>query len=1190
MQKVKNTIIWLVNLYVKIRPTTNFWTIAKIYFVFLFQQLGAKFEFLPNLFNGISSSLENEVLKYFFKFLASFCALEISNWVLIIVTILFLIMAFLHYQEKKGVNVSEEVLESIQEIKADTSEIKNTQTAGIKNWGVWEKSSSFVTSYIRNAKINEIITQIQSEVIIEKNAIRIVGLSGLGKTRLVYEALKDQETIKPCVLYCDVSQHLASLKQQLEINYNNKRNIIIADNCSFETHKDLIEIISRTDSKLSLITIDFEPQVSGNNKVILVDNKMFIDVTESILNQRYLGYLDSREIKRIANFADGFPQMAVLFAEASLSENGDLSNFLDEDVLKKLVWGRVEKDSEAFMVLKTCSIFLSLGMKEGSESEGKYVAEKICKISWEKFYRACTFFIQRGIIEPRGNRIVVKPPPLAVSLAGAWWKEFPSSEIQTLLEEVTKHNLSQQMCDRLAMLGHIEEAKEVVAKLCGDNGFFRNAEVLNSDLGSRLFRSLVEANPEVTLNVLVHIYAGKPKEFLFKVDKGRRNLIWSLEKLCFNKNTFSLAAKLLLAFAVSENEKWSNNATSQFLQLFRLRLAGTAASLKDRIEIIKFGLSQTDNDYKKICIEAMGRGLIVGGFQRMMGAENRGIEKPFEDNVPFKSEVIEYWDYIVNTLTEIILNNDINKEIAKAELIKGLPSIVKEGESELIISSLNRIIQTNGTNWPEALSNIELILQRGFINDSERDILNDLKVKLTPKDLLGRFSQIIAKPVWELLVKDQDGNYIDKQKIKAEEFAVELIQTDINIDELYPYFYKGELLQGANFGRKLAELITDPYDFTSKSIVALKSITKGERNPEVLGGFFSGLKDRKIIRDLMEVIMKEEEICEYSYYLTRASNPQFEDIVNLFPLFEREKHKAEVFLTFKYGRALDNLNTDEVKIIGKKLAENGIDGKWVALALTSQYCTLNEQKFGEFVPFLKEIISSENLLIFDGKRIIDGYTWQVTNERLLKINYDKIFLATILGHIVEFCSEKSFNYSNDVYLKNLLLSVFDSHFEDAWPIISKGLIDTPYSYLHLKFLLGSQNGNWGNDGVLFRNANGFPIMLAWCKANKSIAAERLIEMVPIEIEIDGKIDWHPLTKSLIDEFGENEAFLSRLGNNMASYGVTGSSVPYLTSIKILLGKLLDHPSLKVREWAAKNVSYYEKLIKEERNLEIERDL
>ena len=100
-------------------------------------------------------------------------------------------------------------------------------------------------------------------------------------------------------------------------------------------------------------------------------------------------------------------------------------------------------------------------------------------------------------------------------------------------------------------------------------------------------------------------------------------------------------------------------------------------------------------------------------------------------------------------------------------------------------------------------------------------------------------------------------------------------------------------------------------------------------------------------------------------------------------------------------------------------------------------------------------------------------------------------------------------------------------------------------------------------------------------------------MVPIyDYDIGNVIKpiWHPFTRKLIDEFGDDEAFLKDLGANMETYSWTGSIVPLLQDEKQIMEQLTDHKFEKVRIWANKKLQYINEAIRQESNFDVERHL
>lgn len=62
--------------------------------------------------------------------------------------------------------------------------------------------------------------------------------------------------------------------------------------------------------------------------------------------------------------------------------------------------------------------------------------------------------------------------------------------------------------------------------------------MINTEVGSRLFRSFVEVVPQTVANCLYSALGNKTVIDLYGIVEGRRNLVWTIEKLCFDPITF----------------------------------------------------------------------------------------------------------------------------------------------------------------------------------------------------------------------------------------------------------------------------------------------------------------------------------------------------------------------------------------------------------------------------------------------------------------------------------------------------------------------------------------------------------------------------------------------------------------------------------------------------------------------------
>ncbi|MDE0092495.1 MAG: hypothetical protein OXN83_04325, partial [Oligoflexia bacterium] len=111
-------------------------------------------------------------------------------------------------------------------------------------------------------------------------------------------------------------------------------------------------------------------------------------------------------------------------------------------------WGMDKPDPTAEKVIKTCSLFDTIGFTDewkkdiifssnplrGVE-EAKYIA-KICDISYEKFYQKVQYFKRKKIIQQYGRFIQVRPKPLASWLVKELVLETPHKTIIKWLSDM----------------------------------------------------------------------------------------------------------------------------------------------------------------------------------------------------------------------------------------------------------------------------------------------------------------------------------------------------------------------------------------------------------------------------------------------------------------------------------------------------------------------------------------------------------------------------------------------------------------------------------------------------------------------------------------------------------------------------------------------------------------------------------
>lgn len=237
--------------------------------------------------------------------------------------------------------------------------------------------------------------------------------------------------------------------------------------------------------------------------------------------------------------------------------------------------------------------------------------------------------------------------------------------------------LTHSFADQFRLMGHNDKVKEMLNNLLGEDSPFGNAEMINTNLGSRLFRSFAEVNPVAVVDCLWNALGGMTIESLYRIDEGRRNLVWTLDKLCFDKRCFMKAAKLMMLLGIAENEDIANNAKNQFMGLFPVYLPATEVSLDERLEFLKE--ISAINDYKIMALDAIGRALNTHDFMLLGGAEKQGLKelKPYHPKE--KEEIIRYITGCLNLLVSIQSSSEVYGERCREIMCDDFARLCKFG-------------------------------------------------------------------------------------------------------------------------------------------------------------------------------------------------------------------------------------------------------------------------------------------------------------------------------------------------------------------------------------------------------------------------------------------------------------------------------------------------------------------------------
>jgi hypothetical protein len=1089
--------------------------------------------------------------------------------------------------------------------------VLETQKSKFSPFIVWNELNELLKKpkagkFIESEKFEEIKSNILN--IKNESPIRILGLSGLGKTRIVFEIFRPENDNNDSLLFANRLLYVNCNDYQEKINFveliskiakNKKDSILLADNCDLETHR----LIARNLKDLAFISIDSNPEenltTEGINYIIIGKNDLSNVVTEIVDND--FQEVGKENIEKIKEFSQGIPLMAVLLADSISNGERFVGKLNDKELLDKLL-GTKGKEQEWRSILKSCSMFSYIGFEKEAAIQYKFIAtnENITISNNSQQVRLSTFldvinhFKEREIFEKQGRFLSIRPLPLAMALAVEWLESCSSERLLQVISDISnlaepdRKLLINSLSDQMKYLGYNDRAVEIVEKIVGPESPFDNAEVLNTELGSRLFRSFVEVNPVAVAENFKRIFYNKTTQDLYQIIEGRRNLVWILEKLCFDKRTFSSSSKILLNFAVAENETWANNATGQFLQLFNTHLAGTEADLNERWSIIDWALNQGGKHYA-LAINAMQKGLNFGHFNRMGGAEQQGTKRLIDNN-PTWHEIQVYWNNILNKLFEIIQLENEYSDIASETIANNTRTIFRVKMGDLILPHLVKISEFKKNDWDNGLRGLKHTVkyEKKSISETQLEQIENLIEKLTKRDFVTRY--ITLSTCYYL---DRDETYSSaKLTSKIIEFADEYIKSDISWEDTLPQLYKNQRVNSYLFGKRIFELLKEDKSkidhFLNLSLKIISEIPEKERNLSTLGGFVtSSTVDVK--KEFYSNLFHSKEFSNLLFYFIPIDVSGYDHFDLLFKLIDAQICNLSNFYSFGYSNALSTVSLNQLIIFSEQLFAYGDEGYELVFDLFYDLGYGDEVKKASLLPMLKKCIVK---LGFSRKfqRQLDDYKWSETVSSIIS-NPDEVAFAKFVNRSIIDSITWENSYHLDYSIQNIYGILLRIHFNSIWNELSDALlsIDNEYvKFYSLKDILGSSiGGSGGRKGILFEG--DIESIFVWCEKNKPLAASRLAELVPIfENNNSDYSQWNPLALRLLNEYGEIEEVLSNLSSNMGTYFWAGSVVPFLESKQQLFQQIHNHKIEEVRAWANLNIEYLAKDIEREKDRDAER--
>lgn len=1015
------------------------------------------------------------------------------------------------------------------------------------------KSSDFNSPFIVVDTIKKIIVKLRENLVLKNEPQRLLGPIKSGRTRIARELFRkiDSEVKRDdCldkVLFYDLDdEKYSSIETSIiKISELNQEHVVIIDNCSIRNHKRICDDL--LDTNIRILTIG-EIDDGCKYSTIQIDKNCIDSIVKEIVNTRAKGS-DANSIIQKSN--QDISQAIILSKQYKKTPEILSDNYLDK-WMKVIGTDLVEKG--ALEILEELSLFTHVGYISGFKEQSDFIINNLSKtIEYNDYKKIITLLASKNLVRITGDFIIIDA--FISEFAENRIKKFNHKSITDYVKTLVRYKLSRAYGERLIELSKSISIGSVIELLTCENGIVRSYDFINSNGGACILMSLSEVAPTEIMNALNNAFKDKTNEELVEFVKGRRYLVWALERLCFRNETFNDAAILIYKLAKSENENFGNNTISQFNQLFQVYLSGTESDLVTRLALLK-ELNNTDTD-KRIIINAIKRGLFAGGWTRDGGADiQAGIK--LVDNRPEKEERISYWHELISLLIEI------NTEEANKVLIDCFYNQFRNGNRETIFKAIETIIKREGNINKELRQNLFTLIGSKDVINEDINIVKELINKYNDESISTQFKNYLSEaPI--LYKLNKDGKSYDESEQLAREFVKTLLDDDSWCSEI-GILVSGEQRQTYSFGHELSEHKKNFNVLIDSVIKALKETTLDMQNNSLLEGYLFGLGDQDYIRTIIDQFLIVPEIEHHTIRLTRLLDITKEDLEKLYTIIEKNPQYTFEMQFLK----LDSLSNENVILFFKWLKNIEGNGWFVCFDVCERLIRTDKQRIIELKDCVKCLILKEGILRSEYFSSYLGYTY-IDLIKMYSGNFklDETIVSFLSKEILLATSEISTYNSN---LKDVLEILFLNYWDQSWPIIGNEMLNDDFiGYFDLKELLTEFNQY--DDNKLLIWMNKYPVK----------APQIIIHLIGFEVPEN---EWSPFVIEMLKRYGTNDIFLVELSAVLHSWFTLGSVIPLLNGRKELVSKLLSFDEKEVVDFANMEIKRFDAEIAIEKRREI----
>jgi len=1013
-------------------------------------------------------------------------------------------------------------------------------------------------------------------------SIRIIGLSGVGKTRFVQALFDERIGFSPLnpyqVFYADLSNTPTPNPQELieQLIKSNKPSIVVLDNCSSQMHNDLTRTYINKCFSINLITVEYDVRddIPEDTEVYRIDPASNEIIAELLLTRH--PNINKSNAQIIAEHSGGNFRIALALSK-TIKGNKSLSLLSDADLFKRLFQQRNATDTSLENVAQVCSLVYSFNLidDEGDNDELPKLAELSC-MSIDELYKCIQELKRRELAQQRGNFVAILPHAISNRMAVFALQNIRHKKLIDAFGEDCPQRLLRSFSKRLSYLHEINEAKQIAATWLSDGGILHNIASLNYFQMS-LFVDIASTAPEFALKAMEEIDTQYQEKFFSY--KHSNNYVKILQLIAYDPELFNRSIKLLSRFTISYI---NNNYFSRFDELktlFHYRWSGTQAAPAQRLELI----STMINSHDEWCVECgliMLDGALETEFQPNMNNQFGSRVRSYGWQPLTDEEYYDWFKLFVEYSVSICIEKSSVSDRVKQLLGNQIIKLIRHGHIDLVEASIRKVAH-NG-HWREGWAAIKQILR----TDSEKmphgfkNRLEILENEIRPVTLIDKAriyalsTGLTGLDLYELNIENDNANsafeLVEKQTIQV---AAEISNSIDELKTLLPDLLSKEGYRGVfNFGIGLAKGSQDHLHLWDIFYSEIIKIDISKRHYRLLLGYVYGLSN--INKVACEKILDETSDDPYlsTIFPALQGNATLDrkGIDRVIASLDNDIIPIWQYSSLAY-RSIRLISENDIDLLARKIAAKK-DGVEIALEIVHGY-------------------------LFDCKENASDIILNLVHDLIIEYDFTRQISRVSSEYIIYDIIEKC--YANDQsYEKSELLCYHISK------MISRDEYDTIH-YSHVLDTLASINPKAFLDAFLGEKSDysrsvkrslrsderwrSYPlsnisddVIIKWCNENPILRYIRIAASINCMIHEANDVRWSPLAYYLINNSPEPTKILDQFYSCFKPSSWSGLRSSIMEKHLMLITELKVHKFDSVMLWANTHESKFMDAIKNEK--------